>query len=269
MNNILKYSGMLAAGLAFSLNVFADTTSSGNDNTGTDPLNFSKDFRVYNEFSWLNTSGDGSQNMTTFEYRTPILDGKWQWRVRARANSLSADFNNDGLDDVDDSGIGDVDMRFLTILSFDSASKTAWAGGVELSLDTASEDSLGSGATSIGPQLFYVKFLETGLFAPGIQYKFSVDESEGRKPVEQVLVDLNYLKMSKDKKSWFFTDPQIVFDQEHDIEFAIVDLEWGWMMANWIPDLKGHSFYVRPSIGVGVDRPTDGSIEFGYKIVGW
>ena len=41
------------------------------------------------------------------------------------------------------------------------------------------------------------------------------------------------------------------------------------MMTNWHQDLKGNSFYLRPSVGVGADRPTEGSIEFGYKIVGW
>jgi hypothetical protein len=41
------------------------------------------------------------------------------------------------------------------------------------------------------------------------------------------------------------------------------------MMSKWKPDLTGHSFYIRPSVGVGSDRPTDGSIEIGYKIVGW
>ncbi len=136
-------------------------------------------------------------------------------------------------------------------------------------MDTADEDALGAGSTSLGPQLFYVKFLPTGLFAPGLQYKFSVDEDDGRSEVDQILIDLNYLRMADDKKSWFFTDPQLVFDNEADIEFAIVDLEWGWMMATWYDDLPGHSFYVRPSFGVGADRATDGSIEVGYKIVGW
>jgi hypothetical protein len=74
--------------------------------------------------------------------------------------------------------------------------------------------------------------------------------------------------MAEDKKTWFFTDPQIVIDNEKDIDYAVVDLEWGWMMTNWFDDLPGHSFYLRPSFGVGTDRPTEGSIEFGYKIVG-
>ena len=184
-------------------------------------------------------------------------------------NSIKTDLDDDSSDDLDDSGLGDWDMRFLTVLDLDMESKTAWAGGLEVIMDTADEDVLGAGSTSLGPQLFYVKFLPTGLFAPGLQYKFSVDEDEGRSEVDQILIDLNYLRMAEDTKSWFFTDPQLVFDDEADVEFAIVDLEWGWMMATWYDDLPGHSFYVRPSFGVGADRPTDGSIEVGYKIVGW
>jgi hypothetical protein len=241
----------------------------GNDKTGTNPIDFSRDFRVYNEYSALNTEGDGTQNLTTAEIRLPFADGKWQWRLRARLNSIEADLNDDGSDDLDDSGLGDWDMRFLTVFDLNMESKTAWAGGLEVFMNTADEDALGAGSTSLGPQLFYVKFLPTGLFAPGLQYKFSVDEDEGRSDVDQILIDLNYLRMADDKKSWFFTDPQLVFDNETDIEFAIVDLEWGWMMATWYDDLTGHSFYVRPSFGLGADRPVEGSVELGYKIVGW
>jgi hypothetical protein len=146
--------------------------------------------------------------------------------------------------------------------------KRAFALGLEVFLDTASEDELGSGATSLGPQVFYVKFLKRGLFAPGLQYKFSVDEEDGRSDVDQILIDLNLLIMAGDKQSWFFTDPQIVIDREADVEYAIVDFEFGFMMSKWT-DLKGQSIYIRPSVGVGTDRPTDGSIEVGYKMVGW
>jgi hypothetical protein len=59
-------------------------------------------------------------------------------------------------------------------------------------------------------------------------------------------------------------NPQIVIDNENDEEFGIVDFEFGWIMSKWKPDLKGHSFYIRPSVGVGSDRPTDGSIYILY-----
>ena len=229
-------------------------SASKKDKTGTNPINFQQEIRFYNEYTSLNTSGDGKQNVATLEYRTPLLDGKWQYRLKVKHNSVLADTNNDGNDNIDESGLGDIDMRFLTILNMDMETKTAWAAGLEIFLNTASEDTLGSGTTSLGPQIFYVKFLDSGLFAPGFQYKFSVDEDDGRSKTDQSIIDLNYLLMAKDKKSWFFTDPQIIIDNEKSQEFAIVDFEFGWMANQWFEKLKGHSFYVRPSIGVGVDR---------------
>ena len=250
-------------------NSMADGQTDETDKTGTNPVNFQRDIRLYNEYLWLNTAGDGTQNLTTLEFRTPFAGGKWQFRTRARYNIIEADLNDDGNDDLDESGFGDLDMRFLTVPILDLPNRQAWAFGLELFFDTASEDALGSGATSLGPQAFYVKFLKNGLFAPGLQYKFSVDEDTGRDEIDQFLIDLNYLRMAEDKQSWFFTDPQIVIDNENNTEFGIVDIEFGWMMTKWRPEMKGHSFYIRPSFGVGADRLTNGSIEVGYKIVGW
>jgi len=272
MKILSKLSLVLTTTFALTLastNTLAQSEEQKKDKTGTNPINFSRDFRIYNEFTELNTEGDGTQNVTTAEIRLPFADGKWQWRLRARYTSIEADLDDDGSDDIDENGLGDWDMRFLTVLSLDKKTLQAWATGVEVFLDTASEDALGSGATSLGPQIFWAQFWKGGLFAPGLQYKFSVDEEDGRPEVEQWLVDLNYLQMADDKQSWFFTDPQIIFDIEADIEYAIVDFEWGWMMTNWNPDKKGQSFYVRPSIGVGTDRPTEGSVEVGFKWVGW
>ncbi len=260
---------IVALGLAANAALAQSTEAQSKDKTGTNPINFSRDFRIYHEFTELNTEGDGTQNVTTAEIRLPFADGKWQWRLRARLNAIEADLNDDGNNDIDESGVGDWDMRFLTVLTLDPQTQQAWASGLEVFLDTADEDELGSGATSLGPQVFWVQFFESGLFAPGLQYKFSVDEESGRDEVEQWLIDLNYLKMADDKQSWFFTDPQIVLDQEADLDYAIVDLEWGWMATNWNAEAKGQSFYVRPSFGAGSDRQTEYSVEVGYKWVGW
>lgn len=267
-NKIVKLGAIISL-IALFTNVIAQEQSDGEDNTGTNPINFSRDFRVYNEYSWLNTPGDGSQNMTTMEFRTPFADGKWQWRVRARHNSIKADLNDNGSNDINRSGAGDIDMRFLTVPWLDMENRQAVAVGLEVFLNTASKDVLGSGTTSLGPQVFYVKFLERGLFAPGLQYKKSIDEDTGRPDTDQILIDLNYLLMARDSQSWFFTDPQLVFDQETNQEFAIIDFEFGFMMSKWFDDMQGHSFYIRPSVGAGTNRPTDFSVEVGYKIVGW
>ena len=265
--NSVRIVIVLFATIALSSIGHAQTEDQKADKTGTNPINFTKDFRVYDNYTWL-SFGDSSANVLTAEYRTPFAGGKWQWRIRARYTGINADLNNDGIDEIDETGLGDIDMRFLTVLKLNMEKKTAWAAGLEVFLNTASEDVLGTGATALGPQVFYVKFLPRGLFAPGLQYKFSIDEDSGRPDIDQILVDINYLRMATDKQSWFFTDPQIIIDNETSTEFAIVDFEFGWMMSKWT-DLKGHSFYVRPSIGVGADRLTDYSLEVGYKVVGF
>jgi hypothetical protein len=71
------------------------------DKTGTNPLNFTFDARLYDEYRWLNTDGDGSQNLITAEFRMPIAGGKWQVRAKIRRNDLKADFNDDGFGDTD------------------------------------------------------------------------------------------------------------------------------------------------------------------------
>ena len=92
------------------------------------------------------------------------------------------------------------------------------------------------------------------------------DDHEGRSEVHQGLIDIYFLWISSDRQYWSLLDPQIVLDYENNNEFMIIDLEVGTMLDKYL-DTKGHSAYVRPSIGVGRDRPTDGSIEIGYKII--
>ena len=240
------------------------------DKTGTNPINFTNDLRVYNEYLFLNTAGDGNQNITTFEFRTPFAGGKWQFRARARVASIEADLNGDGIDDIDDGGIGDFDFRFLTVPIVDMKKKFALALGIETSLPTATEVSLGTGALTFGPQVFAVFFAPFGikgtLIAPAYQHKFSVAKDEGRSAVHQGLIDIFLLWGSSDKQYWALVDPQIVLDYEEDKEFMIIDFEAGTMLDRHF-GTKGHSAYLRPSVGFGDDRPTDGSIEVGYKVI--
>lgn len=262
----LLISCSLCPAHAFAQDAGSAKTAAKSDKTGTNPINFQNELRLYNEYLWLDTEGDSNQNMTTLEFRTPFLNGKWQYRLRARYNFLNVDTNNDGSDEINKDGLGDVDMRFLTVPYLNMTNKTAFATGLEVFLDTASDDALGSGAWSLGPQVFFVKFLKRGLFSPALQYKFSVKEDDNRDDVDQILIDLNYLFMAKDKLSWFFTDPQIVLDFENDKEYSIVDLEFGAMLNKWF-NTKGQSAYIRPSFGIGSERPTDYSVELGYKLV--
>lgn len=239
------------------------------DQSGTNPINFTHDIRFYNEYMWLDTPGESSQNVQTLEYRQPIGTGKWQFRTRMRVTGVEQDLNNDGVDEFDEWGLGEADFRFLTVPYFNKAKAEALAFGFETFLPTA-EKGLGSERLSFGPQVFYAKFNPLGLkgymFAPGYQHKFSVAEESGVDTLHQGLIDLYVLWISQDKQYWWLLDPQLIIDYEEDKFSSIIDLEMGMMMDK-INGAKGHSVYVRPSIGLGGHRATDASIEFGYKII--
>lgn len=236
------------------------------DKTGTNPINFTFDARLYNEYRWLNTAGDGGQNITTFEFRAPFADGKWQFRGKIRAVDLEADFNDDGIDDVDEFGFGDTDIRLMTIPYLNIEKRIGVALGLEAFFDTASDDALGAGATSLAPLIFLPYFNPIGpgsILVPGYQHTFSIDEDDGRSKVHQGLIDMFLVKTWNSNQYWGFVDPQIILDYENDEEFMLLEFQAGTMLGY----KAGHSAYIMPSFGVGTDRPYDVSLEIGYKII--
>ena len=239
------------------------------DKTGTNPMNFTFDARLYNEFQWLNTAGDGNQNITTFEFRAPFAGGKWQFRSKVRGVGLKADVNGDGTDDVDEYGFGDMDLRFMNIPYLNMKKKMAVALGAEFFLPTAVEDTLGSGAWTVAPLIFLGFFNPLGpgsIIVPGYQHKISITERDGRSQVHQGLIDIFIVKTFRDNQFWGFIDPQILLDYENDKEFMLLELQAGMMTDKYF-GTKGHSAYIMPSFGIGTDRPYDYSLEVGYKIV--
>ena len=237
------------------------------DKTGTNPMNFTFDARLYNEYRWLNTTEDGYQNLTTFEFRAPFASGKWQFRGKARGVILKVDPTSSTLG-VDESGFGDIDLRFMTIPYMNLKKRSAVALGVEFFLDTASEDVLGDGATIIAPLIFYGYFNPFGpgsIIVPGYQHKFGIDEDEGRE-VHEGLIDVFMVKTWGANQYWGFIDPQILLDYENDVEFMLLEIQAGMMTDKYF-GTKGHSAYIMPSFGIGADRPYDFSLEVGYKII--
>lgn len=235
------------------------------DKTGTNPMNFTFDARLYDEYRWLNTDGDGSQNLLTAEFRAPFAGGKWQIRAKVRSVNLKADFNDDGFDNVNESGFGDTDIRVMTIPYLNMEKKLAVAVGVEAFIDTASEDALGTGATSLAPFIFLAFFNPIGpgsIFVPGYQHTFSVKEDDGRDKVHGGLIDMFLVKTWSENKYWGYVDPQIVLDYEEGTQFMLLEIQAGMMVGS-----GGSSIWAMPSFGVGTHRPYDFSLEIGYKIV--
>ena len=234
------------------------------DKSGTNPINFTYDARIYNEYQWLNVPGGGTQNVTTFEFRAPFADGKWQFRTRLRKVHLDIP----GV--VSESGFGDMDVRFMTVPYVSLPDKFAIATGFDVFIPTGSHDALSSNALSLGPQIFLAFFGAFGglvdLFAPGYQHQFSIWNESGASRIHQSNFDFYFVKTFNKGQQWILFDPQVIIDWENGKEFMVVDTEFGTMLDEHL-GTEGHSAWLRPAFGVGADRPLDYSLEAGYKIV--
>ena len=141
------------------------------DDTGTNPVNFTYEARFYTEMAKLD--GGGSLITNTFELRWPLgrnvanirgdqTDSLFHQmgqfaslRFRGRYAGLSVPTPGMGAFGTSQvSGIGDFDARLLTLAY--TSSNLIIAAGVEAFFDTATNDDLGAGQASLGPQVFTV-----------------------------------------------------------------------------------------------------------------
>ena len=244
------------------------------DNSGTNPINFTYDYRLYTEMQHL-PNGAGSQVRGIMEFRAPLgrdmakylgeeagfwrdIGSEFALRFRAYYNDLSLTTPTGDINSV--SGIGDMDARLLWLAH--ATNKFALAGGVEAFFNTANPEILGSGSTILAPVVFFGFFNLMGnrsIFAPGFQYQFDIAGNT----VSRTILDLYFVWIISGGWNWIILNPQIIFDHHNEAEFAMIDFEWGFMIA---PE-SGIGGYIRPGIGVGYDRPFDYNLEFAIKFV--
>ena len=250
------------------------------DNTGTNPVNFTYDARFYSEMA----SFDGGSVITnTYEFRWPFggdvktlrgentsspvleLNKKAAFRIKARQKSLSLENSSAtpfGTSEV--SGIGDLDARIIYMAY--ASQKLLVAAAFEAFFDIASNDALGYDTTVLAPALFLVFPGILGghsLFVPGYQYLFGVGGDDSTVGVSRSQIDLYFVWLLGQGKFWLIVDPQVVLDHENKTEPALIEVEWGYMIAQAV----GVSTYIRPGVGIGGDRPYDWNLEVGLKFV--
>ena len=229
------------------------------DDTGTNPINFTWDWRAYVEMQDV-PEGDNSLTMMTIEQRVPI-NKSMNFRFRVRHVSLSLDPQSDGTS-TEVSGLGDWDARVTYVPSV--GARGAIAVGLEATFNTATNRLLGSGKTTLGPQVFGVLWSPPGggaLISPAYRYVFDIAGDDDRGTVSRSQIDIFYLWLAKSKKWWVLADPQGLIDHESETGYALFEAAYGRMM------FAGLSSYVRPSIGIGNDRPYEWSAELGFKVI--
>ena len=251
------------------------------DNTGTNPVNFTYDVRFYTEMADL-AVGNGSLLTNTFELRFPLganvanvlgqesglfrdMGRKAAFRIKARHKALNIDDPDGsafGTSNV--SGIGDLDIRVMYMAY--ASQKLLVATAFEVFFNTATNSALGEGATSFVPQVFFVfpGVLGKGsLFVPGYQYVFDVAGEEDRANVSRSQIDLYFVWLLAGGKNWLIVDPQVVIDHANGTVPMLIEAEFGFMIAPSV----GASTYIRPGAGFGGDKPYDWNLEFGFKFV--
>lgn len=248
----------------------------GADKTGTNPANFTYDFRIITEMAEL-PDNQGSQSTQTFEVRWPLgrdvanlrsesegdtfYDMGKRWGARFRVKHVGLSLNNPEGGTTEVSGIGDMDARLL-YLAYASPNIIV-VPGLEAFFDTASNDALGAGTTTLAPVIFTVfpNLVGKGsLFAPGYQYVFDVGSGAA---ISRSQIDLYFVWGLAQGLNWLILDPQIIIDHENDKTLGTCEVEWGFMM---IPE-SGVSGYLRPGAGIGSNRPYEWNMEVGLKFV--
>lgn len=247
------------------------------DNTGTNPANFTYDARFYMEMADLDEP-NGSLFTGTFELRAPLgsdlayvtdaesegslfsMGKRFGVRMRVRYKSLSLDNSEEapfGASTV--SGIGDIDARLLIIAY--AHKRFVLVPGLEVFFDTATNDALGYGTNVFAPVVFGVFPGLVGkgsLFAPGYQYLF-----DGDGDISRSQIDLYFVWALAKGRNWLILDPQVIIDHELDTTPALIEAEWGYMIAPSV----GASTYIRPGVGIGEDKPYLWNFEAGLKFV--
>lgn len=203
--------------------------------------------------------GDNSYTKTAFEYRAPLSK-----KVAARFRGYKIDLSlGSGIDAHTTTGFGDMDARVLWVANV--TQKGALAFGLEATFNTASQPSLGTGKTTLGPQAFKVFFQPFGikgaLLAPAYQYVFDIAGDDDRADISRSAIDVFFVWLAADKKHWATINPTIIIDHENEKEFAIFEVEAGQMMFG------PTSSYIRPGFGIGDDKPYEWNIEFGFKVI--
>src|SRR5262249_15750475 len=140
----------------------APTSDTKSDKSGTNPLNFQTEFRLFNETQFLR--GHGYQNITTFQYVQPFASN---FAVRLRLPVVGNDVTGSN-----EYGLGDITARVNWVPYVNR--KVGVLVGSEFAFDTASKSQLGTGKYTIAPVGVLVFFLKDGwLFAPAYQQTIS------------------------------------------------------------------------------------------------
>lgn len=229
------------------------------ENNGTDPTSLTTSAGA--QYEYLDLPGGLSRDTLNLDFAVPFGASK-DYSLRLRVPLVQTDvFNQDGY------GLGDVSLQGTHV--FGLTKTHGLVVQAELLTDTAGRDELGSGRTVFKGAFIYARFLASGIFAPAIVQSQSIGSGSGsgRADVRSTTFDLYYVPKLADPKNFMTIDPAMTFDWQRDKRFPSLAVTFGRVLGRvW----NGSSqLFVKPTLFVGGDRPSQWGIQVGYKVIGF
>lgn len=224
---------------------------------GTDPSKVSSSASVQWERVKLRAGGEA--DTLTGIYVVPVggSKNKLTFKVPVARNDV---LGRGGYD------LGDVSVGLSHVYALNKSYAQIFVG--EVAFDTARRTELGSGKHVVKGTYIHALFLEGGnIFAPAIVHSLSVGGDDSRPKVNRTALDFYYVPKLPDKKLFMTIDPALSFDWESDQQFASLAVTLGRVMG---PAFGGNGqIFVKPSVFIGGERPSQWGIQFGYKVIGF
>lgn len=221
------------------------------DKTGTNPLNLQLTNVMANEFQSL--PDDRFVNVSRYRYAAPLVG-------RRMAATLTLPLVTSNVTGRSEAAFGDIGAQWTWIpwLRADRGLRT----GVDTTWNSATNDALGAGVTTVAPFADFVLMRSSSLIlSAGYQHRLSIgggddpEVSEGRVGV--------YAAWLPRPDTWVIVEPAWLADVEHDRTGGRVDVEYGRLL------LPSFGTFVRPGVGVGSrgERPFNWKVEFGFRVI--
>lgn len=236
--------------------VMAQASSPETENDGLDPTRPVRQAKLGLERLDLG-SGVASWKLES-SFNQPVGDG---FTVLRAVVPFAA---NSGLGD-DAMRLGDASFKVTRVLE-----RTRTHGIVlsaELAAPTAARADLGTGKWVLKPSAIYALFLPQGILAPSLLHNVSIAGNAARPDVNLTTFDLYFVPKLSDPKLLMTLDPALNHDWQRGATFLTLAATVGVKLG---PMLGGRGqITVKPSIGLGANRPYDWGLAVNYVLLGF